>query len=179
LIYNKMAGNKKGVSLVVSTLILVLLVMTATGVVWVSVKEIVKGKIEETESCFGNFEKVTINNEYTCYNFSSGEFQFSINIGDADVSEVLVSVSGKGSAESFKINKEGVREIFLREHGSGKNFGDTLYLPDKNSGKTYVLNITATQIGVPESVKLAPIIDENQCEVSDTLSTVDDCRLFV
>lgn len=170
-----MRKNKSGLSTVVSALIMILLVMVATGIVWTIVSKIIKEEIESSESCFGNFEKVIIDNEYTCYNPEANEIQFSINIKDIDVDEVLVSISGGESTKSFKISKEEGVISYLKMYNGNEN----IILPGRNAGLTYVFNTGAAELGKPYSVKIAPIIGGNQCEISDSVSGIDDCRLLV
>lgn len=86
--------NKKAISGVIAAVIMIAVVMAAVIIVWGAVIPMVREQLKGTESCFGIFEKVTINSMYTCYNSSSNSFQFSINIGDIDVEKVIVSISG-------------------------------------------------------------------------------------
>ena len=94
-----MIKNRKGISGVITAVIMIALVLVAAVIVWVVVRNIVQGQLTGVESCFGVYGKVTINNRYTCYNSSSNKFQFSVNIGDIDVSAVLVSISGEGATK--------------------------------------------------------------------------------
>jgi len=45
-------------------------------------------------------------------------------------------------------------------------------LPEKNGGKTYLYSWTQE---AAKNVKIAPIIDGTQCEISDTVNELDDC----
>jgi len=89
--YKERGMGKKGISGVIAAVIMIALVMAAVIIVWSVVIPLIKNQLTETESCFGIFGKVTINNMYTCHNSSSNNFQFSINIGDIDVDEVVVT----------------------------------------------------------------------------------------
>ena len=169
--------NRKGISPVIAMVIMIALVMAIVAVVWVVVSNLVEEEIESSESCFGIFDKVVIENSYTCYNSSAQEIQFSINIGDIEVDEILVSVAGAGSTKSFSLGSD-VQESYLKDYPNG-NYGVTLLFPGKNAGRTYVLNMTnASLSGSPDSLQIAPIINGKQCGVSDTLSEFDDCQLL-
>ena len=93
--------------------------------------------------------------------------QFALSIGDVDVDEILVSISTQTETGSFTItNAEqliGGLEYFT---GAGP-----VKLPDKNGGKTYFYNFNDR----PDSIKIAPLIGGTQCEVSDTVTDIDDC----
>jgi uncharacterized protein (UPF0333 family) len=171
--------NKKGLSTVIATVLLILLVVVATSIVWMFVNNIVKDSTDKrTQSCFNaiSSSKVTINDYYTCYNSSSGKVQFSINIGDVDVEGVVVSILMGGNSRSFTItNQVQVINYLLPYGNSGLT---TVNLPIKNGGKTYIA--TGFQVNSKvDSIKIAPIIEGKQCDMSDSTYQVDDCSLLI
>ncbi|MBA7711718.1 hypothetical protein ES703_120684 [subsurface metagenome] len=171
-----MIRNKKAVSGVIVAVIMIALVMVTTLIVWGVVRNIVKGKLGDVESCFGIFGKVTINNRYTCYNSSSNELQFSISIGDVNVEKVLILISGEGITKSFEISNE---EEFITGLGPYPSGSGNVTLPGKNSGLTYIYNLTQGGfIRAPDLIQITPIVDEKQCDVSDSLSEIDSCLLL-
>lgn len=161
--------NKKGVSGIIATIIMVGMVIATISIVWNFVNDIVEDRLSESESCFGIFGEVAINSEYTCYNFSSNALQFSISMGDIDVDEVLVSISGEGTTQGIKIGNVAQTIIDVTNYPSGSVM---ISLPQKNSGSTYIKSNVATK---PDSIKIAPIINQKQCEISDLLSEIDNC----
>lgn len=171
---NIFVKNKNGLSAIVATVILILLVMVTMGIVWVSVSNIIREKTEGAQSCFdvGFSEKITFNNDYTCYDSANNETQFSISVGDIDVEKVVVSISAEGSSKSFVITTQsGVVTDLL----AYPERGTAIVLPGKNSGLTYI----ATGIrSPPEWIKIAPYAGEKQCEVTDTVYSLEDCSLF-
>ena len=164
-----MTKNKRGISGVITAVIMIALVMVAAVIVWVVVRNIVQGELEGVESCFGGYGEVTINDRYTCFNSSSNQFQFSINIGDVNADSVLVSISGEGATKSYTIKN--INELIsgLGPYPSGSG---NVTLPGKNSGLTYIENTFITK---PDLMQIAPIISGKQCETSDSLSEIDDC----
>jgi len=176
--YNLFSKDRKGVSGVVAMVLMITLVIVVVGVVWVVVNNLVSESIESTESCFGIFDKVKITTGYTCYNSSSEELQFSISVGDITVDELLVSVSSEGTSTSFKLSSD-AQESYLKNYGVGTNYGEILIFPGKNSGRTYVFNMTNAGLsGIPDSIEIAPIIEKKQCGVSDSISEFDNCLLL-
>lgn len=168
--------GKKGVSDIIATVILIAIVMAVGALVWVIVNNFVKGETGSSKSCFGLFEKVNLENRYTCYNSSTGELQFSLSIGDVDVDEVLVGVSGAGTGVSFKIKKEAsaVSNVVMYP-----NRNTTVMLPGKNAGLTYLFNTTAGLGETPDLIQISPVVKGSQCEVSDSLSQIDNCAILV
>ena len=181
LLYNKMRNrtkkyfnlNKKAISGIVTAVIMIALVMAAAIIVWVVVNNLVSTQLTEAESCFMIFGKVSINNRYTCYNSTTTELQFSINIGDIKVDEVLVSISGEGTTQSFKISNTDQLIPNLRNYLSAV---PETKLPGKNGGSTYIYELTGAGFFMkPDSIKIAPIINTKQCASSDSLSDIDNC----
>jgi len=172
--------NKKAISGVITAVIMIAIVMSMISVLWVVVNNIVEDKLTEAGSCFNTFEKVKINNFYTCYNTpdeSSGdpdELHLSIDVSEIDIEKLLVSVSGSGESKSFTLTKDGINENFLRNYKNGI-YGELITLPEKNSGKTYIINTGF----FPISIQIAPIINGKQCEVSDSLYQIDNCKSLV
>lgn len=173
--------NKKGISGIIVTVILIALTMAVTIIVWTVVNNLVSEKLKEAKSCFGIFEKVIINNKYTCYDYSSYEVQFSINIGEIDVDEVLVSISGEAGSKSFKISNE--EKVIDRLRYYFGTYNSPVKLPGKEGGTTYVFNWTGafspgSEKKAPNQIQIAPVINEKQCEVSDSLSEISNCGIL-
>jgi hypothetical protein len=169
--------NKKSLSTVIATVLLILLVTVATTVVWVFVNNIVRNRTEGVQSCFDveSSEKVTINDYYTCYNTTYGEVQFSINIGDADIESLVISILIGGNSKSFSLtNTPTVVQNLKPYHGL---YANPVSLPGKNEGKTYVAG------GFPgvtkvDWIKIAPVVDGKQCGESDVTLQVESCSSF-
>ncbi|GBE20184.1 hypothetical protein BMS3Abin17_00920 [archaeon BMS3Abin17] len=162
--------KKKGLSGVITAIILIALVMTLVGIVWGVVKGILDEKLEGAKSCFGNFEKVKLNNRDTCYYNNTKEFNFYISIGDIDIDGVLILIKGNGTGKSIKIPGN---YSYVKPYGGG--YGQNISLPSKNSGLTYILNTTGAGIQDPNTIQIAPVINSKKCEVSDSLAPVDRC----
>lgn len=168
---NKRQKNNKGISTVIGTVMMITLVLVIVGVVWVSINNLVGEQIKATESCFGNFGKVILDKRYTCYNSSSNELQFSINIGNIVVDSVLVSISSQSGTKSVGISNTTISNIKMYNGV----YGGLVEIPGKNAGFTYVADINGLGIGIPDSISIAPIINENQCEISDSLFDINVC----
>ncbi len=166
--------NKKGLSEVVAVVIIILLVIISAAVVWGTISKLINDKTKGVKSCFDvSFsEKVNFNGEYTCYNSLGKEVQFSINIGDIDIEKVIVTISAGGSSKSFEITPETATQADLLKYPDRTT---STSLPTKNSGLTYI----ATGINeIPDWIKIAPYIEEKQCDVTDTIYDLVDCSLF-
>ncbi|MBM3228538.1 hypothetical protein FJZ20_01480 [Candidatus Pacearchaeota archaeon] len=167
--------NKKGVSGIIGTIILIALVIFTAGIVWVVVNNIIGGGIDEASSCFGIFDKVKLDPEWTCYNYTSNETLFKIDIGDINVNEVLVGITAQGTSTSFRILKT---ESQITGVSMYPDRNPNVKLPDKGGGFTYIINMIQMGFGeeMPSIIQIAPIIGEQTCEISSTVDYIETCR---
>lgn len=162
----KLRFNSKGLSAIVTTLILVALSIAAVVLVWMFMNNLIKKEINKTESCFGNFDKIKINEQYTCS--GSDFFQFSLMIGDINIEKVIVSVASEGAVNSYEItNTLGPIEGLTMYDGSLD-----IILPAKNSGLTYIINNPAPV----DSIQIRPVIGGTTCDMSDSISEIEICE---
>ncbi len=166
--------NKRGLSMVVTVVILILLALVAVGLVWSIVKNLINKKIEEME-CIDTLNKLSLNNRYTCYNSTSKELRFSVEIGNIEITEFLVGLSNEGGSESIKV-VDGTSYTNIREFNG--NYNENINVPGKNEGKTYVLDMSGS-LENPDSIKIAPILNKKQCEISDELINIDNCMALL
>lgn len=177
-LYKIKMKNKKGLSTVIATVLMILLVTVSMSIVWVFVRGIVSEKTEGTKPCFDveSSQTVTINGYYTCYNSTHGKVQFSIDIGDAQIDGLIVSILVDGNSKSFTLTNQLTYVPGLVPYGA---ISGNVKLPGKNEGKTYVASGSWIVAGSKvDSIKIAPIIGDKQCEASDSTYTVEDCSLF-
>lgn len=164
-------NNKKGISEVITTLILIALVIVVIAIVWKAIDSMLHKSIDQTEACYGNYGKIELNSRYVCYNSSSKEIKFAIKIGDVDVDRVIVSIASEEETKTFSITNE-LSAINNLKYSTG----DTLVkLPSKNGGATYIASGFQSK---PDSIEVAPVINEKQCEVSDRVFEIEDCNVL-
>ena len=169
--------NKKGLSAIIATVLIILLVTAATAIVWAFVNNIINDQTEGVQSCFEveSGEKVILNDYYTCFDSDRKEVRFSITIADAEIDSLLVSIAAGGTSKSFTLNNTEVVVTNLRPY-QGIN-GEAVNLPGQNEGKTYVAEGFSLESSI-DSIKIAPIIGEKQCGMSDSTYSIEDCTLF-
>jgi flagellin-like protein len=172
---------KKGVSTIIATVLLIALTLTAASVVWAVVKNIVESNQKTAQACFNNFDKLSINSRYTCYDSTNDEFQFSIDRGDIDLEKIIVAVTGETSegeitTSRFELTSTPTSFATLGKYPNPSYESDLLTLPAKNAGKTYITD--AFKDKAPDVIIIAAVIDGKQCDAADTLTTIDDCSLL-
>ncbi len=161
--------NKRGLSNVVATVIMIAIVIAATVLVWVVINNTVNKEVEGTTSCFGIFDKVSLEPEYTCYDSSGKYLLFGIGIGDLEVDGIIVSVSSVGGSTSLTIDKKS-----SSDNSNLKFYNGTLneWAPGINTGFTY--NLTGIN-SLPDSIRIAPIIGGKQCAETDEITEIESC----
>jgi hypothetical protein len=129
--------NKKSVSNIIVTLLLIVLSMAVLSLIAMFIVPAVKEYLNEGKTCLDVIGKIEIyNNELTCYNDTSGETGVNIKRKDIDIETIIVSLKGEAKSKKFEIN-EG------EEPGEIKMLYDRealIELPEKNEERTYVFN---------------------------------------
>ncbi len=174
--------NKKALSTVVATVIIILLTVSAIAIVWTFTRDVVVKNRDQVESCLGveTGDKVTLNGLYTCYTIGGGGVdlvRFSINIADVEVNSLIVSIMASGKTKTITLTKSEMSDNNIRYYGGA--FGESISLPGKNSGKTY--EIRNLEFGVTDKIdliRIAPIINNNQCEITSQIRDISNCNLM-
>ena len=172
--------NKRGVSVVVETVLLIALTMAVVSIIWVVTDNLVNKNIESSEACFGIFNEVELNSRYTCYNMTSGqdELWFSINVRDIEkVDDILVSIVGNGGSETFKI--VGDNPSSLQYYNRTRPATGNMSIPGKNQGVSYIYTLPPSFVQEPEKVEIALIIDEEICGNINPINEFDSCSALI
>jgi flagellin-like protein len=168
--------SKRGLSEVVTTVIIIAVSIVAVVMVWGFISGFINEQIKDSQSCFGNYNKVNLNKMYTCYEplMNGGyKFRFSISIGDIEVDKLIVYVYSNSSVKSYTLTNEIQTTEGLSLYPSGES---EVVLPQKNSGITYQATGFVDKI---DSISIAPVIGGSQCEVSDSYSEIDNCYSII
>ncbi len=167
--------NKKGVSGVIVTLILIALSMFLGSIVWLAVNNLITNQLDDAGSCFNVFEEVKINRENTCYDYGEDELAFSISIEDVEIEGVFVSIKGEETFKNFEITNELKTISGLRFYNEEIEGG--VKLPEKKAGKTYIYewDREGIQTNTPKSIEIAPKVDQKRCSTSDSLESINLC----
>ncbi|MBU0958964.1 MAG: hypothetical protein KKB31_03385 [Nanoarchaeota archaeon] len=168
-------NNKRGLSGVVTALMLILLALVLVGIVWAVISNLVEEKLQGSESCIDTFEKVTLGNSFTCYNATSKLSQISLNIADISVDSVIISFAKGGTTKSIELTN--TDKIIPNFGPYGGVLGVNVKLPGENGGLTYIFNGTAEgfDVGPLGAIEVRPVVSGNQCDTTDTIQGIDLC----
>lgn len=165
-----MMKNKRGVSGVIGVVILIALVMAAAILVWVVVRNMIEGKLEGT-SCVDAYDQITLNPKYTCFDNTNTRVVFSINRKDMDIGSILIVVASGGTTKTFELTSTDTDVTGIEDYPTADAAEK---MPGKNEGATYRCTVAPCTTS-PDSVEIAPVIDNKQCESSDSITDIPLC----
>jgi len=163
--------NKKGLSQIVSAVVLILITVGLVAGVWASIHSFVSNQMDSAKAC-KNTNLASINNMYTCYNQTNNYTVVSIGVGNTPINAMIVSVDYSGNSKSFKlenISKE-IDNFYYYVPGKGINATE-VKLPDLSSSRTFAINLT----GQPDSIQIGAEVDGKLCGTSDSISSIPIC----
>lgn len=171
-----MIKSKKGVSQIISTILLILISIVAFASIVAFVVPFVQEQLEGSRECFNVPEQISIidSSEYTCFNNDKikvgvsvkrsseeveiGGFQFAVRGKNTAGEENSVVVEVKGGTPAANVNM--------------LNGDPDLILPKKGEEKTYVITLAPgraeSAVSSPEKVVIAPISAKGKlCNIAD------------
>ena len=183
---NRSCLNKSGISGVITTVLLIGLAVVVIGIVWAVVMNLVSDTTDSATSCFGNFNKIEINEIYTCFEGGAtptvdtdDKLEFSITVGDINLEKIIVMISGNGKTQTIELtNETATIDNLLTYNKVPAQRGTSIPGIKKNSGQTYVLDLNAVGMAgsAPDVIKISPVISGTQCETADTVVNVEPCE---
>jgi flagellin-like protein len=177
----KFIKDKRAISGIITTVILIALVMAASLIVWGVIDSMIRDKMGKSEACFEVYEKISLNERYTCYNPSEGTFQFSVQVGDLEPEKLLIGIGQEAGTKTITLEK-GANITGVKDYGEmDSEYGNAIdYGTSGNWGKTYIVNLSASGMytGTPDYIQIIPIVKGHQCEPSDRIEKINTCQNF-
>lgn len=178
-----MKRNKKAISTLVATVLLILITVAAVGIIWGAIMPVITRTMEIGQACLN--ARVTINTEsgYTCYDAgveTSRNVSLMISHGseEFDLAGINLVLSGGGTSKSW--NFYAATSGLASDSGIVMYDGTTLVMPLTNEDRTYLVDVTAIPgLQPPEQAKVAPIVQVGKtlktCSVSSVVSVPKQC----
>ena len=141
-------NNKKGLSTIVATVLIILLVIAAVTLVWGPIRNMISKQSEEAEAnCLMANPTIT----KACM--------------DSDDLKVTISNGAEVAIDKFQIiygdNEESLNNTYPSSDGVGLNIIVTKTVPNA--------------AGVPAVVRIAAIIDDQTCNAGEPKTVADNC----
>ena len=161
--------NRKGVSPIVATVLILLITIVAASLISVFVIPFVKEGLSGGEDCFKVLGDLKFDEQpYNCnyFNNTASRTGFSVRLDDENIKGFKVTLGKDGSADPYEIT-DGGTDPLLTMLDPSNDFGDPLDFPSRGGVRTYVAN------GTFDRVNLFPILENGRlCEESDSIELV-------
>ena len=160
-------NNKKGISAIVATVLIILITVAAITIVWAAIIPMINNQLDQGRLCLDAVSQLSLMDAgYTCVDSTANTLSLQIKKGarSFELADIQVLISSEGNMESVNLLDEGYT---LDE------------LPGSNEEKVYTLNVTAIlATGTIDNVKIAPIVKvgntQEACDISST-KTILEC----
>jgi len=129
-------NNKKGISAIVATVLIILITVAAVTIIWAAIIPMITGNLEGSSECFDASAALSVVSDYSCYNF-----------GVDNTTKVQVHRS-TGDFELVGL------EIIIGSQGTTKSFLQTV-VPDVNGEKVYTIDLKTNFTAAPDEISVA------------------------
>jgi flagellin-like protein len=137
--------EKKGISAVVATVLIILITVAAVTIIWAAIIPMINNQLSKGTICLDAISQLSIENKgYTCIDGSDLKVQIGHGATNFDLADIQVLISSNGSTESINLVADGV--ITLAE------------LPGTNEERTFTISTMTTPVAEIETVNIAPIV---------------------
>ena len=129
-----MRKNKKAISAVVATVLIILITVAAVTIIWAAIIPMINDQLNKGTVCLDAMSALTIKGEYTCYD--GADLHLQVSYGSKDV------------------NLEGI-QVLIEDGAGNVDSSNTITadLPDPNENKVFPITI-----GAATSVAIAPVV---------------------
>ena len=157
--------NKKGISAIVATVLIILITVAAVTIIWAAIIPMINNQLESGTVCLDAVSQLTlVDAGYTCVNPGDNvSLQVRHGAKDFVLADIQVLVSAGGTTTPFTVLKNGTTSA-----GGVLVSSD---LPKANGEKVFVINVS-TVTGIIDKIQIAPVVKtgavEDTCDVSAT-----------
>ena len=183
MLFNLKMG-KKGLSIVVASLLMIVLVVVAVGIIWGVTSNLINKQLESA-SCVDLMGKVKIGG-FTRYVYDDVNKFLLVQIEreDVDLKKVSVSLTSSGITKSFdiyegKITYDGDTRLdepvnWMEGVENAYRSKLPLYFPKKNEARVYLFDMNNIE-GMnekPDVINLYPYSNNEKCPSVDTMTDI-------
>jgi flagellin-like protein len=156
-----MKYNKKGVSAVIATVLIILITVAAVAIIWAIILPMIRSITDRSTACINSEGQIEIvESEFTKVNTGSDvgghNFTFQIKRGNEEfvLSDIKVIIEkGDGNSKSFDL----IVNTTSPHHTIAPKSITTKDLPGLNEVKVYTVNLTTLNL-LPSDVKVVSIV---------------------
>lgn len=162
--------EKKGLSQVVGTVVLILVTLALIGSLWAVINSFINNRMDSAKAC-QKINTIYLDSEYTCYN-QSGYTVFSLGVNNGGADGILISADYGGTSKTFTLTNKlkSIANLSYYDPAKGVQLGN-VSMPDPESAVTYAINIPSK----PDSIEVAAKVNGKLCGVSDSVNNIGIC----
>ncbi len=150
-------NNKKGISAIVATVLIILITVAAVTIIWAAIIPMISTQLSKGTVCLDAVSQVTLKDGgYTCYDATAGTVSLQISRGakNFQLADIQILVSDGGSTTSHNVTDDSAVTPTA--------------VPGVNEERVYII----TGVTAADGVQIAPIVGvgstEDACDVSST-----------
>lgn len=160
--------NKRGLSEIISSVLLILVVIVAIGLIVGFVVPMIKDNLSSSKSCFDLNEYFKIS-EASCYNTADSELIVERGMQDIEVSGFVVSI-GDSTGESKVYSVSSGKNIGVKFYNKTESaYSDTIVLPRAGESKKYQFDTAGGKVSI------APLQQKSGKVCSPSEFTIESC----
>lgn len=161
---NWVIKEKRGISAVVATVLIILITVAAVTIIWAAIIPMINNQLDKGKACFDAISQVSLPDQgYSCISSDGKNATIQIKRGslDFELVDVQVIFSSEGNSHSFALSN-GVTTLVP----SGN-----ITFPHINEERVYVID-TSSITGEVDTVEIAPVVEIGKsAEVCDVSSS--------
>lgn len=153
-------NNKKGISAIVATVLIILITVAAVTIIWAAIIPMIQENLAGSGECFDASAALSVASDYTCYTFNGTTNITNVQVHRSTGDFVLVGV-----------------DVIVGSQGTTKaySFNDT-NLPDPNGERLYAINLGTDFTSAPDEVSVAAVVKagntQKTCDIGGTAKIV-------
>ena len=153
--------QKRGVSELVATVLIVLVTIAAVGLIAGAIVPMIKDNFAAGQKC--QLAQISVNKDYSCYDSSSNGIKLVVSrgSGEVEISGIQIKIISKdGSSKA-----ESILSVGLYSFLSGP-----VVIPGKNSDSSFTIDLNKLNISNADKVAVIPMVKignkDKTCEIS-------------
>jgi flagellin-like protein len=144
-------NNKKGISAVIATVLLIMLTVAAVALIAGVIIPFVKNQLDTSKKCFDITDQISIEpGKPTCYGLADTRVMIKRTSKNFELKGFIVSLRNATNSQTYR--------IYSNSETSGVKMYDNsldLKIPEQGGAETYIFSISASYVSV------APILEGN------------------
>ena len=156
-------NNKKGISAIVATVLIILITVAAVTIIWTAIIPMITNMLESVPGCLDAQDVRLVKGGFTCYDTTTtpGDPFISLQIArqskDIDLEDVDILVNIGGNSETVKIVDTDSGDNVT--DSSSKLITSASDLPGLNGKKVFrITKMNSAAPNIPDSIQIAPVL---------------------